>query len=143
MAAASQHQHIIPLVPALTQAARLHSLPPAATTLMEATCPASSMRDTLPHRSTFHELVKAQVFVHTLIHIKVMLFASSTLAQTKSAPEASAGRNLLIIPLQPLMLDPRQTCDSQLHHLSFSLGPIHYSSLLLFVSLSAECAALL
>lgn len=43
-------------------------------------------------------------------------------------------QNLLIIPLQPLIPDPRQTCDSQLHHLSFSLSSLRSHSLLFFVA---------
>lgn len=45
----SRHRRCLHPVPPLRQAGHPHTPPPAATTLMEATCPASSMKHTLRH----------------------------------------------------------------------------------------------
>lgn len=87
MAGVNRHRRSRRPVPLLRQAAHLHTLPPAATTLMEATYPASSMKHIHTYITIWrgrekhsHKLSKAAgSLAHILMHTRVLPFASSTL----------------------------------------------------------------
>lgn len=87
MAGVNRHRRTRRPVPLLRQAAHLHTLPPAATTLMEATYPASSMKHIHTYITIWrgrekhsHKLSKAAgSLAHILMHTRVLPFASSTL----------------------------------------------------------------